>query len=1114
MVNVIDDIGPLWYKDAIIYELHVRSFFDSDADGVGDFPGLIDKLDYLEDLGVNTVWLLPFYPSPLRDGGYDISDYLGILPVYGNMSHFKSFIDAAHRRGIRVITELDINHTSDQHPWFQRARKASKGSRYRDFYVWSDTPEKYKDTRIIFTDTETSNWAWDPVAKQYYWHRFYSHQPDLNFDNIEVRQAIIKVMDFWLKLGVDGLRVDAVPYLYEREGTNCENLPETHVFVKELRSHIDKNFQNRMLLAEANQWPEDAVAYFGNGDEFHMAFNFPIMPRLFMSLRMEDRFPIIDILRQTPQIPQDCQWALFLRNHDELTLEMVTDEERDYMYRVYAADPAARLNLGIRRRLAPLLGNDRRKIELMNSLLFSLAGTPIIYYGDEIGMGDNYHLNDRDGVRTPMQWSPQRNAGFSRANLKKLCLPLITDPEYHYKMVNEKNQSNNPNSLLSWMKRIIALRKGHKTFGRGSIEFLESENHKVLTYLRRDKDETILIVANLSHLAQQTHIDLSRFTSYRPVDLFGRVEFAPITDSRYYFTLSPYAFYWFSLEPEPAESLRLSVSTTPEVREVPVLEETEEYLFGKKENWYIMEAVLLDYIKGQRWFRSKAREARAAEIQDIVPTRFDNSTAYITFLEVEYSEGEPETYVIPLMTTTAGCEDGIIEKYPQAVVAHLKLRGKKDKSLLYDAMVDPDFNSFLLNAMQRRRVFKSATGEITASPTSFLSRITASMVKSLEPSPLKAEQSNTSIVYGDRLVLKLFRKLEEGINPEVEIGSFLTENSTFTNIAEVAGSMEYRSGRNKPASLGILQGFVPNEGDAWQYTLNTLERYFELALAHRTVQAPPVPRQPLLSLPKGLPSLARNTIGTYLASARLLGQRTAELHSALASGTDNTDFVPVPYNLMYQISLYQSLRGSAVQTLELLRERLPRLPEELQKDARAVLDLEKTIIGHYNLIRREKISASRIRCHGDYHLGQVLYTGKDFVITDFEGEPARSLTERRIKHSPLKDVAGMIRSFNYAAYTALAKQISLRHKPPNTLPLLQQWAQYWYVWVSAVFLNTYLDTIKPTGLLPENPDHLKILLDAFLLEKAIYEVGYELNNRPDWVKVPLQGILQMIKAEG
>jgi maltose alpha-D-glucosyltransferase/alpha-amylase len=921
-------------------------------------------------------------------------------------------------------------------------------------------------------------------------------------------------MDFWLKLGVDGLRVDAVPYLYEREGTNCENLPETHVFLKELRAHIDSKFRNRMLIAEANQWPEDAAAYFGDGDEFQMAFNFPIMPRLFMALRMEDRFPIVDILRQTPEIPDSCQWALFLRNHDELTLEMVTDEERDYMYRAYAADPAARINLGIRRRLAPLLGNDRKKIELMNSLLFTLPGTPVIYYGDEIGMGDNFYLGDRNGVRTPMQWSPERNAGFSRANPQRLFLPPIIDPEYHYEAVNTENQINNPDSLLWWMKRIIALRKRYHSFGRGSIEFLQPENRKVLAYFRQYQGETILVVANLSHLAQQTQLDLSRFTGYRLVDLFGRVEFAPITDTGYSFTLSPHAFFWFSLEPQPAEPSLHPALAAETAREIPSIQETEEVFSGKRENWFVMEAVLLDYIKGQRWFRGKALDAWAAEIQDIIPMRFDNTTAYITLVGVEYQDGEAETYVIPLTTAPVGREAGIKEKYPGSIVAYLKVRSKNENCLLYDAMANADFNTALLSAIQRRRTFKSAGGEIAALPIKFTGRNNSSNTSNLEPSPMKAEQSNTSISFGDRLVLKLFRKLEDGINPDVEIGQFLTENTTFKNVSHVTGSLEYRSGRNEPVSLAILQGFVPHESDAWQYTLESLDRYFDTVLAHPTVQSPPVPHKSLLSLPEELPSLARDTIGMYLASSQLLGQRTAELHVALASGQANTEFAPVPYTLMYQISLYQSLRSFAVRTLQLLRRNLSRLPEESQPDAEAVLDMEKAIIDRYDLIRRGKITASRIRCHGDYHLGQLLYTGKDFIVTDFEGEPARSLSERRIKHSPLRDVAGMIRSFNYAAHTALAKQVTLRQKHEDTLSLLNQWAQHWYVWVSKVFFDTYLGITKETDLIPADPEQLKVLLDAFLLEKALYEVNYELNNRPDWVGVPLQGIRQMLEAEG
>jgi len=1102
---------PLWYKDTIIYEIHVRAFADSDDDGVGDFRGLIDKLDYLEDLGITTLWLLPFYPSPLKDDGYDISDYTSIQPVYGDMQDFKTFVDEAHRRNIRVITELVVNHTSDQHPWFQRARKAPPGSRYRDFYVWNDTSDKYRDARIIFKDFEYSNWTWDHLTRAYYWHRFYSHQPDLNYDNPTVRQAIFKVMEFWLKLGVDGLRCDAVPYLYEREGTNCENLPETHVFLKELRTRIDKKFKSRMLLAEANQWPEDAVAYLGNGDEFHMAFHFPLMPRLFMAIRMEDRFPIIDILQQTPSIPENCQWAIFLRNHDELTLEMVTDEERDYMYRVYASDPTARINLGIRRRLAPLLNNDRKKIELMNALLFSLPGTPVIYYGDEIGMGDNFYLGDRNGVRTPMQWSPDRNSGFSRANAQKLYLPVIIDPEYHYEAINVETQLNNPDSLLWWMKRMIALRKHFKAFGRGSLEFLQPENRKVLAFLRKYEEETILVVANLSHLAQQTKLDLSQFAGSRPVDLFGRTQFDPISDGKYYFTLSPYAFYWFSLEPQPEETLRVRALPSEEVMELPTIREKEEELF-KKKNWFVLEAILLEYMKGRRWFRSKARESWASDIKDIIPMRFSGHTAYIVLIEVEYREGEPETYVMPLTTASADKVGELGSEYPHALVARLKPHNTNDERILYDALVDKDFCKFLIQAIAQKRRFEGYTGEISASPTRIFRSARGTDKTIPEPTPMKVEQSNTSVVYGDRLILKLFRQIEDGVNPDLEIGRFLTEKTPFEHISQVAGALEYRRRRSKPTSLAILQGFIANEGDAWQYTLDSLEHYLQNVLAHPTVQAPPIPLKHMLSLPRELPDLAKETIGPYLNSAQLLGQRTAELHVALASGLDDPDFAPDFFTHMYQTSLYQSMRSFTIRTLQLLRERLPNIPEELQEDAQQVLDLEKEIIERYQSIRKQKISAVRIRCHGDYHLGQVLFTGKDFVIIDFEGEPARPLSERRLKRSPLLDVAGMIRSFHYAAHSALIHQAPLAPKPEDDLPLLQHWVQYWYVWVSVTFLNSYLDIVTQVNLVPEDPEQLRILLDAYTLEKAVYEIGYELNNRPDWLKVPLQGILQLMEV--
>jgi maltose alpha-D-glucosyltransferase / alpha-amylase len=540
---------PLWYKDAVIYQTHVKSFRDANADGYGDFRGLVERLDYVRALGVTCIWLLPFYPSPLRDDGYDIAAYEAIHPTYGSVTDFRNFLEAAHERGLKVVTELVINHTSDQHPWFQRARRAPKGSPERNWYVWSDDPNKYAGARIIFTDTETSNWTWDPVAQQFFWHRFFSHQPDLNFDSPDVLEAMINVMRFWLRIGVDGLRLDAIPYLIEREGTNCENLPETHAVLKKLRSTLDAEFENRIFLAEANQWPPDVRPYFGNSDECHMALHFPVMPRIYMALRREDRTPIVDIMRETPAIPNDCQWAIFLRNHDELTLEMVTDEERDYMYKEYAREARMRINVGIRRRLAPLLDNGRRQIELMNALLMSLPGTPIIYYGDEIGMGDNVYLGDRNGVRTPMQWSTDRNAGFSEADSAALYSPVIVDPPFGYQGINVAAQERTSTSLLRWMRRLIAVRKEYRAFGRGTWEALDPNNRRVLVFLRRYQDELILCVNNLSRFAQFVELDLREFLGMAPLELYSRNRFPPIGELPYLLTLGPHNFLWFRLLP-------------------------------------------------------------------------------------------------------------------------------------------------------------------------------------------------------------------------------------------------------------------------------------------------------------------------------------------------------------------------------------------------------------------------------------------------------------------------------------------------------------------------------------------------------------------------------------
>ena len=1103
LTAVADD--PLWYQDAIIYELHVRSFYDTDKDGVGDFRGLTEKLDYLQDLGVTAIWLLPFYPSPLRDDGYDIADYTDIHEKYGSLRDFKAFLREAKYRGLKIITELVINHTSNHHPWFQRARRAAAGSRYRNYYVWSDTPKKYQETRIIFQDFESSNWAWDPVARAYYWHRFYSHQPDLNFDSPDVRRELIRVLNFWLGLGVDGLRLDAVPYLYEREGTNCENLPETHAFLKDLRSHVDAKFNNRMFLAEANQWPEDSAAYFGDGDECHMAFHFPLMPRMFMALRMEDRFPIIDILQQTPQIPSNCTWALFLRNHDELTLEMVTDEERDYMYRAYSQDPQARINLGIRRRLAPLLGNHRRRIELMNSLLFAMPGTPVLYYGDEIGMGDNIFLGDRDGVRTPMQWSADRNAGFSQANSQRLYLPVNIDPEYHYEAINVEAQQNNPHSLLWWVKRLIALRKQHKALSRGSIEFLYPENSKVLAFLRCHQEECMLVVNNLSRFVQYVDLDLSAMKGLVPVEMFAQTAFPAIGEHPYMLTLGPHSTYWFSLEePPPAE-----IQLTPREAQIPkftLIGPSEELFRGK--NRQSLGSLIPSFLTRCRWFGGKARNIKNVTITEVIPFPYDSTMAYFTLAKVGYVEGEPETYVLPLAVAFGERASQIEEEFSQAIVA--RLRGLDREGILYEAVSENSFHLALLESIGKRRHFRAEHGELNAKPTRIFRHIKSLMRPTITTNIIKAEQSNTSIVFSDFFILKLLRRAEEGVNLDLETGLFLTEKSNFVHSPPVAGSLEFNLNHGQPITLGILHGFVPNQGDAWKYTLDVLSHFFETALATKVDLGPElIPNKPLVELAMTeVPPLAQELISHYLESARLLGERTADLHAALASNTTDPHFAPEPFSKLYQRSIYQSMRNLTARTFQLMRSRLKHLPEKGLDLAKKVLEQEGKVFDSFHPLLESRISASRIRVHGDFHLGQVLFTGKDFIIIDFEGEPARSLTERRLKRAALRDVAGMLRSFHYAAFHAIYS----RDIRPEDIPAVEQWANFWQVWVSAVYLRTYLDLAGTADFLPKNQGELQILLSALCLEKAIYELRYELNSRPEWVNIPLLGILQFLEA--
>jgi maltose alpha-D-glucosyltransferase/alpha-amylase len=1096
-----------WYKSAIIYQLHVKAFCDSNGDGIGDFRGLAGKLDYLHDLGVTAIWLLPFYPSPLKDDGYDISDYRGSHPAYGSMADFRAFLRAAHGRGLRVITELVINHTSDRHPWFQRARRAKPGSKWRDFYVWSDSPDRYKDARIIFQDFETSNWSWDPVANAYYWHRFFSHQPDLNFDNPQVQKEIFKVLDYWFGTGVDGLRLDAIPYLFEREGTNCENLPETHEFLKRLRTQVDAEYPGRMLLAEANQWPEDAVAYFGRGDECHMGFQFPLMPRLFMALRMEDRYPIFDILDQTPNIPESCQWAVFLRNHDELTLEMVTDEERDYMYRVYAQDPQMRINLGIRRRLAPLMGNHRRRIELMNSLLFSMPGTPIIYYGDELGMGDNIYLGDRNSVRTPMQWSADKNAGFSHANPQNLYLPLINDPEYHYETYNIEVQQSNAHSLLWWMKRLIAVRKRFKAFGSGSLTFLSPDNNKVLAFIRRHEEERILVVANLSRFIQYANLDLSLCRGMIPVEVFGGTQFPAIGEDPYFMTLAPHSFYWFSIETAKPDTAPIETAgPAARLPRIRVADKWESVFVGKARNE--LERILPQYLKTRRWFRGKARLIKSLSITDTIMIAYDSKRAAAALMQVQYMDGNDETYFLPLVYAPLEDDEGISKKLQRAAVVRLEMNNSKGHGVLCDAIADKNFSREVLNIMFRGRRLRGEAGQLLASATRSARLLAAQQDASLEHRILNVEQSNSSMAFGETFILKVFRQPDFGPNPDLEIGTFLTERG-FEHSPKVHGWIHYQKGRSDPAVVAILQGYVPNQGDAWRYTLDSLRGYIEsaLTLGPETRKDAPSAIDFMGLVDDDIPAVVSEMIGHYWESVRVLGQRTAQLHLALASDPGHPDFALEPLSALSQRAAYQSMRSLQASVFQALRNRINGLPEETRVEAREIMDRQSEVMECFNEFKQRRISAGIIRCHGDYHLGQVLYTGKDFSIIDFEGEPARPLNQRRRKRSPLTDVAGMVRSFSYAAHSALLEYGTANAEEAG---ILKPWLEVWRGYVSAAFVKSYLETAGEADFIPGDREDLILLLNAFLMEKAIYELGYELNNRPEWVGIPLGGIKDIL----
>ncbi|WP_118181522.1 maltose alpha-D-glucosyltransferase [Paraburkholderia phosphatilytica] len=1077
---------PLWYKDAIIYQVHVKSFFDANNDGVGDFPGLLAKLDYIAELGVNAIWLLPFYPSPRRDDGYDIADYRNVHPDYGNLSDVKRLIQAAHARGIRVITELVINHTSDQHPWFQRARRAKPGSNHRNFYVWSDTDKKYEQTRIIFIDSEPSNWTHDPVAGAYYWHRFYSHQPDLNFDNPTVLKEVLQVMRFWLDMGIDGLRLDAVPYLVEREGTNNENLPETHAILKKIRATIDAEYPNRMLLAEANQWPEDVQEYFGSEDECHMAFHFPLMPRIYMSIASEDRFPILDIMKQTPDLAASCQWAIFLRNHDELTLEMVTDSERDYLWNTYASDRRARLNLGIRRRLAPLMERDRRRIELINSLLLSMPGTPVIYYGDELGMGDNIHLGDRDGVRTPMQWSSDRNGGFSRADPEQLVAPPVMGSLYGFDAINVEAQARDPHSLLNWTRRMLSTRRARQAFGRGSIRFLRPENRKILAYVREAPGEApILCVANLSRAPQAVELDLSEFNGWVPIEMTADSVFPAIGQLPYLLTFPPYGFLWFLLcegDQRPA----WAQPTSQQLPEFITLVMREGQVGPTPDNVRLLESeVLPSYLKRRRWFASKDQKLKAVRLAALTTM----PDAGFAFTEIEADVGDhTERYVLPLGITWGA--DTTTPLYMQLALG--RVRRGRTVGHLTDAFALPQFGHGVLRMLRA----SSSVPTVQKSEIKFIPTSRIEELAELGDRPpirwLAAEQSNSSLVIADVAVLKLVRRVLPGIHPEAEMSRYLTKIG-YANTAPLFGEVVRVDPDGVPHMLAIMQGFIDNQGDAWNWALDYLRRAVdELALSFDTEETTAHREQDAEDAHEG-----------YCQLIGAIGRRLGELHAALAQPTDDPAFAPEaakPEQIQTWIDDTQTMLASA---LDVLANNIAELTGDTRDLAQSLLDRRAALTEAVAKLVPTSAGALCIRVHGDFHLGQVLVAQGDAYLIDFEGEPARPLEARRRKQSPLRDVAGLLRSLSYASAAA---QSTTESAPQQTADRKRALFERFRGYGAIRFLNEYRAAAESSPQPLVAPESEAALLDLFLIEKAAYEVRYEAANRPTWIGLPVRGL--------
>lgn len=1062
---------PRWFQQAVIYELHLRGFCDGNADGIGDLPGLIERLDYLHDLGVTALWLLPFYPSPMRDGGYDIADYTAVHPDYGTLADFERLLAEAHRRGLKVITELVINHTSIDHPWFQAARRAPAGSPARELYVWSDHPDRYADARVIFKDFESGNWTWDPVARAYYWHRFYAHQPDLNFDNPAVHAAVLAALDFWLSRGVDGVRLDAIPYLYERDGTTCENLPETHAFLRTLRAHVDARYADRMLLAEANQWPVDAAAYFGAGDECHMNFHFPLMPRLFLALQQEDRFPIVDVMRQTPPLPPGTQWATFLRNHDELTLEMVTEEERDQMYRAYAADPTARLNLGIRRRLAPLL-RSRRKLELANALLFSLPGSPVLYYGDELGMGDNIYLGDRDGVRTPMQWSSDRNAGFSRAHPHRLFAPVVVDPEFHYAAINVEAQQQNPSSHLWWMKRLIALWRQHPVLAGGGLSFVEHANPHVLAMVRDDGAERVLVVANLSRFAQHTELELGAYAGQVPIELFGGAPFPPIGARPYPLSFGPHTFMWFRLEAGAAPG-----------RTPPPLAADGHWTAVCAAPRALVDAIA-SYAARQGWFRGDPARRAGGALCDRVPL----GDALGLVVELRFGDREPQRYLVPVAYAAAAATAELEQRAPDAVIARLTVTGAAPTSgVLYDALATGEAAATLAALLARGAAVAGARGRLVFAPLTaeLTAELAAELTTELTARPIAPAGHATVVRLGDRAVLKAFRLLEPGVNAEVELARHLTPGAPTGRpaapIAPLLGAIDYVADDGEPAAVAVVHRYVAHQGTARELVRGELAH----ALAQQLSMPAPLPAPDPGAATA--PAAVEQIIGGHLRTARALATRVAALHLRLADG-DDLALRPEPFTPMHQQSIFQTARTRLARVLDRLRRGDPDWTDETRALAAAAAAAGPLLEARLAQIQARPIRAVRLRCHGDLHLGQVLHAGDDFVVIDLEGEPARPLGARRYKRSPLRDVATLIRSLAEVAAGAL-DAAPLR---PTDRDALAPWVAAWAAWMAHAVETTYV--AAAAAVVPPAPDDRRRLLEFFALELAVLDVDAALRR--------------------